>query len=96
MGSNALVIYEDGERTGHITADGLVGYVGDNTYISDVLDHSEGGRVYVRPAEETDEIFGTASVAERSEGEDLFDAVRGRIEPLPTVETSVKRDHGED
>jgi len=92
MESAVLVIFENGERTGHITADGSIGYLGENDYIEGVLEHFEGGRIYIRPTADSHEVFGTGSVAERSSGEDLFAAVEARLEPLPTVETQRKCD----
>lgn len=89
-----LVITEDGEKTGYITADGQTAYEGDNEYVASVLEHYNGGTTEVYGGDESsnidilDESFRT-STARTARGEDLFEYVRGRLSPLSSVDLEV-------
>ncbi len=85
-----LVIYEDGTQTGHITAAGAIGYTGSNSYVEQVLDHFEGGETYVYSTGTSDGPFRPGTVVESSHGEELFDSVQARLDPLPDVEVCIE------
>ncbi len=86
MQDTALVIYEDGTRTGHITADGSIGYTGSNSYVEMVLEALEGGQTCVSRVEASEGAFKPGTVVESTQGEELFDSVRARLDPLPDIE----------
>lgn len=92
MQDATLVIYEDGTRTGHITADGSIGYTGSNSYVEMILGHFEGGETYVYSTGDSDGPFAPGTVAESSHGEQLFDSVRARLDPLPEIELRLETD----
>lgn len=90
MQDSVLVIYEDGERTGHITANGSIGYTGSNSYIEMVLEHFEGGEIYTYSTGSSDGPFKPGTEVESTNGEQLFDSVRARLNPLPDIELQME------
>lgn len=94
MQDATLVIYEDGTRTGHITADGSIGYTGTNSYVEMVLEHFEGGETYTYSTGASDGPFAPGTVVESSHGEQLFDSVRARLDPLPDIELHLETGSG--
>lgn len=90
MQDTALVIYEDGTRTGHITAGGSIGYTGSDSFIEMILETFEGGQTCVSSTGTSDGPFRAGTVVESTQGEELFDSVRARLDPLPDVEVHIE------
>ncbi len=76
-----MEVYENGDRTGYLTASGDAEYTGENSYVAGVLDRYEGG-YFITHHEEVDSPFESVTKAERVTGEDLFEAVKARLDPL--------------
>ncbi|WP_225336087.1 hypothetical protein [Halomicrobium urmianum] len=76
-----LEVYESGDRTGYLTASGDAEYTGENSYVAGVFDRYEGG-YFVTYHEDVESPFGSVTKAERVTGEELFEAVRARLDPL--------------
>lgn len=92
-----LIVYEDGARTGSITASGDIEYDGDDEYVEMILERFEGGAVEVtRTAEadgdESDLPFRDGTEVRSSAGDQLFEQVRSRFAPLDHI--TLER-HGE-
>lgn len=83
---HTLVVIEDGERTGHITADGEIGYTGDTDYVQMVLERFEGGEIVTYRTGDSEGPFRAGVEADRNTGEELFESVRARLAPLPDIE----------
>lgn len=96
MQDATLVIYEDGTRTGHITAEGSIGYTGSNSYVEMVLERFEGGGIYTYSTGSSDGPFGSGTAVESTRGEQLFDSVRARLDPVPDIEVRVETSAGGD
>lgn len=76
-----LEVYENGDRIGYLTASGEAEYTGENGYVADVFDRFEGGYV-VTYQDEGEFPFESVTKARRVTGEELFEAVEARLEPL--------------
>lgn len=89
-----LVVFEDGARTGSITASGDVEYDGDSDLVEMILERFEGGAVEVtRTAEPDDDTpFRAGTEARTTSGDQLFEQVRARLDPLDHI--TIER-HGE-
>lgn len=79
-----LEVYENGDRTGYLTASGDAEYTGENSYVADVFDRFEGG-YFITYHEDVDSPFESVTKSERVTGEDLFEAVQARVDPLVDV-----------
>lgn len=90
MEGKTLVIYEDSSRTGHITTDGSIGYTGSNSYVEMVLEHFEGGENYIYSYRSSDSGFRSGTHVDSTNGEELFDSVRARLDPLPDIELQIE------
>lgn len=82
-----LVVFEDGDRTGSITASGDVEYGGGDEYVEMILERFEGGAVEVTRTAETDEDspFRAGTEARTTSGDQLFEQVRSRLAPLDHI-----------
>jgi hypothetical protein len=88
--SGVLVIYENGDRIGHITATGKIGYAGSNQYVEMILERFEGGEANVYSDEAGEKPSGPGTKVMVSTGADLFASVRSRFEPLSHIEVAVE------